>query len=81
MTQINLYTGGGVSLSPLNGEGRYLSDYVRLVAGEGKALTNGTVIFKCIDVLATDASNWTEIDEPGQELTPEEALYVILGGE
>ena len=81
MTTINLYTGGGVSLSPLNGEGRYLSNYVRLVAGEGKAVTNGNVISQCIDVLATDVSNWTEIDEPGEELTPEETLSVILGGE
>ena len=56
-----LYTGNGVSLSPKFEEGRILSDYVRLVADEEKAITDGTRIVTCVDVLSACASEWVEV--------------------
>ena len=64
MTTTPLYTGGGVSLSPQNGEGRRISNYICLMADNGKAVTNGNVISQSVYILASDVSNWTEIDEP-----------------
>lgn len=61
---IPLYTGNGVSLSPIEAEGRKLSAYVRLVAEEDMAITNGSRITTCADVLATDVSNWTDCEAP-----------------
>lgn len=80
MTILQLYTGGGISLSPLNGDGRYLSDYVRLIADDGKMLTNGERTALCLDVLVNDASNWTEIDAPAEEIDDSEAVEILLGG-
>lgn len=56
MIQKALYTGGGVSLSPENGEGRELSKYVRLVADAGAYITDGERVVSCTDVLASVAS-------------------------
>lgn len=72
MTQITLYTGGGVSLSPQYAEGRTESDYIRLVADDGMMLEKGSFTTLCIDVLKTDAPNWNEVlyvepDEPAEE--------------
>lgn len=72
MTQITLYTGGGVSLSPVYADGRTESNYVRLVADEGKMLKKGEVTLMCVDVSKADVSNWSEIeyvepDEPAEE--------------
>ncbi len=82
MTKQPLYTGGGVSLSPVYAEGRRESAYVRLVADDGKALQKGEIVSPCVDVLADDVSNWVEIDAPApeDELTDAEALAIILGG-
>ena len=82
MTTMILYTGGGISLSPVYAEGRTESAYVRLVADEGKALKKGEIVTPCVDVLASDVSNWTEIDEPAEDpdLDPAEALSILLGG-
>lgn len=84
MTTITLYTGGGVSLSPIYEEGRTQSSYVRLVADEGKALQNGEIVTTCIDVPLSDVGNWTEINEPEPpepDPTPEELLNILTGGE
>ena len=35
----------------------------RLIAEDGKALTNGEQIVKSIDIFAEDLGKWTEIDE------------------
>ena len=83
MTTITLYTGGGVSLSPVYADGRRKSSYVRLIADDGKAIQKGEIVSTCVDVLADDVSNWAEIDAPAQEdeLTDDEALAIILGGD
>lgn len=82
MTVMKLYTGGGVSLSPKYEEGRTESAYVRLVADDGMMLKNGERTTTCIDVLATDAENWTEVEysEPEEDPTAEEVLDIIMGG-
>jgi hypothetical protein len=35
----------------------------RLIADEGKMLTDGELIVKSIDIFAEDLDKWTEIDE------------------
>lgn len=83
MKTVTLYTGGGVSLSPVYAEGRRKSAYVRLFADEGKALQKGEVITTCVDVLASAVSDWAEIDyAPSEEPTVEdkaEAYDILMG--
>ncbi len=81
MTTLKLYTGGGISLSPVSAEGRTESSYVRLVAEDGMMLKKGEQYAVCVDVLKTDVANWSEteyIDDP--DLTDAEAFAVIFGG-
>lgn len=52
---------GGISVSPIKPNVEY-TEMVRLVADEGKALTDGTNTTTCIDV--SSAEGWTEIDAP-----------------
>lgn len=40
---------------------------LRLVADEGKVLTNGVIIGKVIDCAVGEETQWTEIDEPAPE--------------
>ena len=56
-----LYSGNGVSLSLKFEEGRTLADYVRLVADENMAITDGKRVVTCVDVLSVRASEWVEI--------------------
>ena len=39
-------------------------DYIRIIADEGKAITDGTSKYNCVDVLSGDVSKWIEIDAP-----------------
>lgn len=71
MISKTLYTGGGVSLSPMFAEGRTESKYVRLIADDGMAITNGTTVTTCVDVLAENVENWTDCDLPTDEETEE----------
>lgn len=74
---------GGYSVSPNRPEGEY-ETRVRLIADEGKALTDGNVVTQCTD--AGSADGWTEIDAPGEE-APEviaavdEAIGILRGEE
>ena len=52
---------GGISVSPIKPNVEY-TEMVRLIADEGKALTDGTNTTMCIDV--SSAEGWTEIDTP-----------------
>ena len=58
-------------------------DYVRLTADGGKVLTDGTSEWNCVDVLPEDVDKWSEIDTPvpDEDITAEEALAIIAGGE
>lgn len=57
-------------------------DYVRLIADEGKVLTNGTNEWNCVDVLPEDVGKWSEIDAPvtDEPISDTEALQIITGG-
>lgn len=65
MQMIALYKyerdGGGITVSPEKPDKTYTLMY-RLVADEGKILTNGETMTPCIDVDGTDG--WDEIDAP-----------------
>lgn len=67
MQIINLYKyireDGGVTVSPNKPDCDYTEMY-RLIADEGKVLTNGEIVTPCIDVESTDG--WVEIEEPEQ---------------
>lgn len=52
---------GGISVSPIKPNIEY-TEMVRLIADEGKILTDGTNTTTCIDVSSTEG--WTEIDVP-----------------
>lgn len=56
--------------------------YVRLIADEGKVLTNGTNEWNCVDVLPEDVGKWSEIDAPATDepISDTEALQIITGG-
>lgn len=68
MIQKILYTGNGVSLSPVYAEGRTESKYVRLIAYDGMAITNGTAVTVCVDVPKENAYLWTDCELPPEEL-------------
>ena len=55
---------GGVTESPDKPDGAEYTIRFRLIASDGKLLTNGTVETFCIDVDSTDG--WTEIDVPDE---------------
>ena len=65
---------GGYSVSPNRPEGEY-ETRVRLIADEGKALTDGTTVAGCVDVQSPEG--WTEIDAPGEDAPGEDAPEVI----
>lgn len=57
-------------------------DYVRLIADEGKALTDGTSEWNCVDALPDEVGKWSEIDAPATDepISDTEALEIITGG-
>lgn len=85
MIEVKLYTGGGVSLSPTQRDGSIESDYVRLVADDGYAITNGEDVTTVIDIPKSDVQNWTDCDLPPvpPDLEPEpdadEILDILMG--
>lgn len=68
MQTITLYrytrSDGGITTSPIKPDTPFDLRY-RLIADEGKALTDGTTVTTCTDTDKPDA--WTEIDAPGEE--------------
>ena len=52
---------GGVTVSPVKPDCEY-TELFRLIADEGKLLTDGDAVAPCADV--SDAAGWTEIDDP-----------------
>lgn len=84
MQKITLYRytrpDGGVTVSPVQPDGEYTVLY-RLVADEGKVLTDCTDVCGCIDTDKPD--KWTEIAETDMDMTETEekaAAYDILMG-
>lgn len=70
---------GGITTSPVKPNGEYTEMY-RLIADEGKALTDGVTITACTDT--SDPYIWMEIDDPGEMTETEQkaAAYDILTG-
>lgn len=62
MKIVTLYTGNDVSLSPFFSGGRKVSDYVRLVADDQMAITNGKIFTSCVDVSKSDIYKWSDCD-------------------
>lgn len=59
---------GGVSVSIEKPEGEEYTSLHRLIADEGKVLTNnGKTFYPCIDVESTDG--WSEVDYETTEIT------------
>lgn len=62
---------GGVTVSPIQPDVEY-TEMVRLVADEGKVLTqDGVTFFGCTDTELTDG--WYEVDAPDAPTDPDEA--------
>lgn len=82
MKQVSLYSGGGVSLSPVYAEERSESNYVRLIADDGMMLVKGEQSAVCVDVLETDVADWSETEyaEPELDIDNAEAFAIIFGG-
>lgn len=78
MQVINLYKytreNGGVTVSPNKPDGEYTEMY-RLIADDGKTLTNGEVVTPCIDVEYVDG--WEEIDDATDEATEQDYLNAL----
>ena len=80
MKEITLYRylrpDGGVTVSPVMPDTEY-TQLVRLVAGEGCVLTDGTTATVCIDT--DNPTAWTEVPELS-EVEEKAAAYDILMG-
>lgn len=87
MTIMPLYTSDTASLSPRKDGSAVESDYVRLVADAGYAITDGEVVVCVIDVHKDDASRWNDCPPipvpptPEPEPTAEEVVDILLGVE
>ena len=58
------YTGrNGIITSLVHLEDAKFFPMYRLIADEGKVLTNGEITLKSIDIFAEDLGNWTEIED------------------
>ena len=56
--------GGGYTVSPKKPEGHYQVRW-RLIAEEGKAITNGEIVTRVIDVISrNDCEAWMDCDPP-----------------
>ncbi len=68
MQQIELYRyveqDGSITVTPIKRSDTDTVHKIRLIADEGKALTDGENITTVIDVAISDINNWQEIDEP-----------------
>ena len=84
MIQKTLYTGNGASLSPVYAEGRTESKYIRLIAEEGKAITDGETVTVCVDALEENVPLWADCELPVEEVMTEteekaKAFDILMG--
>lgn len=81
MKRITLYRytreDGGVTTSPVQPDAADYTVKYRLIADEGKALTDGTTVAGCVDVESPDG--WTEIDAPYEGEMSDEEQYAEAG--
>ena len=72
---------GGITASPVAPTDGIAYDILyRLIADDGKVLTNGTITTACVD--AASSTGWAEIDDPGGtgEAGEKAAAFDILMG-
>ena len=82
MQTITLYryarADGGVSTSPVKPDTTEYTVKYRLIADDGKALTDGTTVAGCVDVESPEG--WTETDAPEDwDEMSEDAQYAEAG--
>lgn len=84
MVEKQLYTSDSVYLTERKIGN--LSDFIRLIADDGKAITNGETVTVCVDVLKENVPLWTDCDlreyepEPLTETEQKAKAYDILMG-
>lgn len=85
MKSMTLYTGAGKTLSPRRENGMTEAKYVRLIAEDGMAVSNGSLVLFVADVPAEEVALWRDCDAPQQDEVPDatahEILNIILGGD
>lgn len=71
MTVIDLYkykrADGGITVTPVKPECEHEDGGKRLIADEGKLLTNGEDIVTVRDIPTEDLDKWSEIDAPEEQ--------------
>ena len=78
MIQMTLYKKqGAYSYSLVQDADAVPSGLIRLVADDGKWLTNGVDTVSAIDVVSADG--WTEVDAPPEEADPESIIAEMEG--
>jgi len=75
MRKITLYT-DRKSLSPIATDGWHVADFVRLIAEEGRAITDGVTVTTCVDTNRPEL--WTDCDATSEEVPAEEALAELM---
>lgn len=72
MQIINLYKyereNGGVTVSPINPYPKTFHPMYRIVADEGKVLTNGIIETTCMDIETNDFFNWKEVEDTQEQV-------------
>lgn len=84
MRTATLYTGGGKTFSPVCGDDMVESGYIRLIAEEGRAVTDGQRVLFVTDVRKEEAGSWYDCDAPEEletDPTAEEAIEILFGGD
>lgn len=69
MIKKNLYRyvgRNGIITSLVHLEDAHFYPMFRLMANEGKVLTDGSTYVKSIDIFAEDLDKWTEVEDIGQ---------------
>lgn len=76
MIKVNLYKylneDGSITVTPVQHEVSDLVYKMRLIADEGKILTDGVDETPCSDCALDEIDRWYEIDDPGYLITEEE---------
>lgn len=67
MERKQLYKTNSIYLTEYNSEGRTKTNYIRLIAEDGKAITDGETVTNTVDVLATDIDNWHDCEMEVEE--------------
>lgn len=70
MVQKQLYTSEAAYLTEHPSENCTISLFVRLIADDGKAITDGETVTVCVDVLKENVPLWMDCEMPPEEPEP-----------